>query len=63
MIGVLIKLIKTIIMLKNILKLEGAQGLSMNEQKSIKGSNAPFCREGFCVVQESPRSKWTCIPC
>jgi hypothetical protein len=33
------KLIKTIIMLKNILKLKGAQKLSKNEQKSIKGGN------------------------
>jgi hypothetical protein len=28
-------------MLKNILKLEGAQKLTKNEQKSIKGANAP----------------------
>jgi hypothetical protein len=31
------KLIKTITMLKNILKLEGAQKLNKNEQKSING--------------------------
>jgi hypothetical protein len=37
MIEVLNKLIKNIIMLKNILKLEGAQKLSKNEQKNING--------------------------
>jgi hypothetical protein len=29
-------------MLKNILKLEGAQKLTRNEQKGIKGANAPI---------------------
>jgi hypothetical protein len=37
MIGVLTKLLNLYIMLKNILKLEGAQKLSKNEQKSING--------------------------
>jgi hypothetical protein len=43
MIGVLTKLIKTIIMLKNILKLEGTQKLTKNEQKSVNGGKAPAC--------------------
>ncbi|MEO8234757.1 MAG: hypothetical protein ABI549_05025 [Flavobacterium sp.] len=30
-------------MLKNILKLEGAQKLSKNEQKTIVGGKAPAC--------------------
>jgi hypothetical protein len=38
MIGILTKLMKTIIMLNNILKLEGAQKLTKNEQKSINGA-------------------------
>jgi hypothetical protein len=37
MIEVLTKLIKTIIMLKNISKLEGAQKLTKNEQKKVVG--------------------------
>jgi hypothetical protein len=54
MIGVLTKLIKTIIMLKNILELEGAQKLTKNEQKSIKGGAAgrlcPVCPDGTILV-------------
>jgi hypothetical protein len=65
MIGVLTKLIKTIIMLKNILKLEGAQELTKNEKKSIKGSYAPLCDEGLCAVRvrENGIMTWNCIPC
>jgi hypothetical protein len=37
MIVVLTKLIKTIIMLKNILKIEGTHKLTKNEQKEING--------------------------
>jgi hypothetical protein len=44
MIEVLTKLIKTRTMLKSILKLEGAQKLTKNEQKSIKGGLA--CTDG-----------------
>jgi hypothetical protein len=56
---------KTKIMLKNILKLEGAQELTKNEQKSIKGSNAPLCNDGLCAirVKENGRWSWRCLPC
>jgi hypothetical protein len=65
MIGVLTKLIKTIIMLKNILKLEGAQKLTKNEQKSIKGAGAPICDDGYCAVRYTVNGKtvWRCEPC
>ena len=43
MIEVLTELIKAITMLKNILKLEGAQKLTKNEQKSINGGRVPLC--------------------
>jgi hypothetical protein len=63
MIGALTKLIKTIIMLKNILKLEGAQKLTKNEQKAIKGGihicYSDGCSNGrYCC-------KWGCqsVPC
>jgi len=44
MIEVLI--LKTIDMLKKILKLEGAKELSAKEQKTIIGGDAPICPEG-----------------
>jgi hypothetical protein len=53
-------------MLKNILKLEGAQKLTKKEQKSIKGSNAPVCDQGLCAVRErreDGRLVWNCISC
>jgi hypothetical protein len=52
-------------MLKNILKLEGAQKLTKNEQKSIKGGNAPLCPDGECAMRvfESGRWIWICEPC
>jgi hypothetical protein len=43
MIGVLTILIKTITMLKNILKLEGAKKLTAKEKKSINGGRPPLC--------------------
>ncbi len=59
MIGVLTKLIKTIIMLKNILKLEGAQKLTKNEQKSINGGLTTClergCAAGECCVSTGPQ--------
>jgi hypothetical protein len=65
MIGILTKFIKLYIMLKNILKLEGAQKLTKNEQKSIKGGNAPLCPDGECAMRvfESGRWIWICEPC
>jgi hypothetical protein len=46
-------------MLKNILKLEGAQELTKNEQKSINGGlNTCFeggCRPGECCVLTGPK--------
>jgi hypothetical protein len=52
-------------MLRNISKLEGAQELTKNEQKSIKGSNAPLCDDGFCAarVKENGIWVWRCLPC
>ncbi|MEO8515831.1 MAG: hypothetical protein ABI426_03760 [Flavobacterium sp.] len=41
MIEVVIKILKTIIMLKNILNLEGTQKLTKNEQKNIQGGMIP----------------------
>jgi hypothetical protein len=55
--GVLTKLLKTIIMLKNILKLEGAQKLTKNEQKNISGGWVPppggFCPNGSCQYYDN----------
>jgi hypothetical protein len=60
MIGVLTKLLKTIIMLKKILKLEGAQELTEQEQKVIKGG-IPYCEFGYPVrVFENGRWRWIC---
>ncbi len=52
-------------MLKNILDLEGAQKLTKNEQKGIKGGKAPICDEGYCAVRYTINSKseWRCDPC
>ena len=52
-------------MLKNILKLKGAQELSKNEQKIINGGNAPICGDGLCArrVKENGRWLWECLPC
>jgi hypothetical protein len=68
MIGVLTKLMKTIIMLKNILKLEGTQKLTKNEQKSINGG-ANYCPPGQykCYQDPDEPSFFVCtkkgIPC
>jgi hypothetical protein len=64
MIGVLTKLSKTIIMLKNILNLEGAQKLTKNEQKSIKGANAPGgAAWGRCPKGYQQCEAWgACVP-
>ena len=35
-------------MLKNILKLEGAQKLTKNEQKSINGGAVAYCQRSQC---------------
>jgi hypothetical protein len=55
-----------IIMLKNILNLEGAQEISANEQKTIKGGNAPVCEEGSVAKRCSDFGTvpyyWTCVP-
>jgi hypothetical protein len=55
-----------IIMLKNILNLEGAQEISASEQKTIVGGNAPVCEEGFvakrCTDFGTVPSYWTCFP-
>jgi hypothetical protein len=52
MIGVLTRLIKTITMLKNILKLEGTQKLTRGEQKSINGGKIPYgCLRWSAVKQ------------
>jgi hypothetical protein len=45
---------KNHIMLKNILKLEGAQKLTRNEQKSING--------GGCVILCCPDTGCSCVP-
>ena len=52
-------------MLKNILKLEGAQKLTKNEQKNIKGAGASICDDGFCAarVKENGIWLWRCLPC
>jgi hypothetical protein len=51
------KLIKTTIMLKNILKLEGTQKLTKNEQKGINGGWVPptggSCPNGTCQYFEN----------
>jgi hypothetical protein len=52
MIEVVTKLIKTITMLKNILKLEGAQKLTKNEQKSINGGITEWMAAN-CVSESS----------
>jgi len=54
MIGVLINFLKTIIMLKNILKLEGAQKLTKKEQKKINGGYYPkeYCDKGCLRVDD-----------
>jgi hypothetical protein len=44
---VLTKLIKIIIMLKKILKLEGTQKLTKNEQKSINGGITEVCAKAI----------------
>jgi hypothetical protein len=49
MIGILTKLIKTIAMLKNILKLEGAQELTRSEQKTISGGKIQCKVNGVCT--------------
>ena len=55
-----------IIMLKNILNLEGAQELSANEQKTIIGGDAPVCEEGLvakrCTEFGTVPSYWLCVP-
>jgi hypothetical protein len=55
-----------IIMLKNILNLEGAQELSANEQKIIIGGDAPVCEEGLvakrCTEFGTVPSYWLCVP-
>jgi hypothetical protein len=60
MIGVLTKLLKTIIMLKNISNLEGAQELTKQEQKVIKGG-LPYCEFGYPIrVFQNGRWTWIC---
>jgi hypothetical protein len=56
----LTKLLKLCIMLKNILKLEGAQELTEIEQKVIKGG-LPYCEFGYPIrVYENGRWVWRC---
>ena len=43
-------------MLKNILKLDGAQKLSKNEQKSINGGGPGLPNGSFCTGNRSCRS-------
>ena len=45
-------------MLKNILKLDGAQKLSKNEQKSINGGKIMACAECW-----HPDRSWVCVDC
>jgi hypothetical protein len=53
-------------MLKNILKLKGAEELTASEQKTIIGGNAPICEDGFiakrCTEFGTVPSYWTCLP-
>jgi hypothetical protein len=53
-------------MLKNILKLDGAQKLTKNEQKSINGGNAPICPDGEkakrCTEGGTVPGYWECVP-
>jgi hypothetical protein len=53
-------------MLKNILKLEGAQKLTKNEQKSIKGGGLPTCPVGerakLCTEGGTVPGYWECVP-
>jgi hypothetical protein len=44
-----IRLLKTIIMLKSILKLDGAQILTKNKQKSINGGLV--CNNDACIIK------------
>jgi hypothetical protein len=52
-IGVLTKLLKLYIMLKNILKLEGAQKLTKKEQKSTIGGIIRTCPYGTHQCEDS----------
>lgn len=56
---------KNHIMLKNILKLEGAQKIEKNEQKKISAGSAPYCEAGFCARRSLEDGKWVwdCLPC
>jgi hypothetical protein len=55
-------------MLKNILKLEGAQKLTKNEQKNINGGWVPppggSCPNGTCQYSENgPCRRWNDLLC
>jgi hypothetical protein len=62
---VLTKYLKIIIMLKIILKLEGAQKLTKIEQKSIKGGSVPVCPVGEkakrCTEGGTVPGYWECV--
>jgi hypothetical protein len=47
-------------MLKNILKLDGAQQLSKNEQKSISGGLPTGCMSAGCVYLPYPSTAGVC---
>ena len=50
-------------MLNNILKLEGAQKLSKNEQKGIKGAGAPVCtypKKAKLIIKDG-EPVWVCM--
>lgn len=53
-------------MIKNILNLEGAEELSVSEQKSTLGGIAPLCDDGFtakrCTEFGTVPAYWSCLP-
>jgi hypothetical protein len=57
---------KNHIMLKAILNLEGAQKLTKNEQKTIKGGYAPSCEIGEKALRCNEGGTvpwyWSCVP-